>query len=116
MLGLVVVLLAVVSLVVLDRTNRTEARPWTRLEAVDGSTVLIRYSGSSCQDAVRVAVDEDEDEDAVVPTVYETASGGACDASAPAYDREVELEAPLGDRELVDGAAGSSWWSGLLDR
>lgn len=114
MLGLVVVLLAVVSLVVWDRTNRTEARPWTRLEAVDGSTVLLRYSGSSCQDAVRVAVDEAEDE--VVLTVYETASGGSCDASAPAYDLEVRLDSPLGDRELVDGAPGAVWWSGLLDR
>jgi hypothetical protein len=113
-LGLVVVLLAVGAVVVVERTDRTYARSWDRLPAEDDSTVLLRYSGSSCPEGVRVAVDEDDDE--VVLTVYQTVRRGSCDASAPTYEVEVRLDRPLGERELVDGAAGSSWWSGLLDR
>lgn len=113
-LGLVVVLLAVVSAVVADRTSRTHARSWDLLSVADGSTVLIRYYGSSCPEDVRVAVDEDDDQ--VVLTVYQTVLGGSCDASAPSYEMEVELDRPVGDRTLVDGAPDASWWARLLDR
>ncbi|NMM33004.1 MAG: hypothetical protein HHJ13_03215 [Phycicoccus sp.] len=86
--------------------GQSEPRPWNMPAAIDGATVRLTYTGSACRDSADVDVDENATR--VVITVRETVRATSCiDVGVP-YDVEVRLDAPLADRELVDGACQMS--------
>ena len=67
--------------------------------------IELTYDGRECRDQVDVSVEEGPDE--VVVTVTERVRTLVCgDDEVASYDVSVELDEPLGDRELVDGACG----------
>jgi hypothetical protein len=80
-----------------------EPRSWVYAPEVDGSTVTVTYSDSPCRTFERVDVDEANDE--VTITVRTWTFASSCNDSLQLYSVEVRLEAPLGERSLVDGAA-----------
>ena len=86
--------------------GQSEPAPWIKPAAIDGATVRLTYEGSKCRDSVDVDVDEDSTR--VIITVRETVRARSCEAVAIRYDVEVRLDAPLADRELVDGACQMS--------
>jgi len=86
--------------------GQSEPAPWSKPAAIDGATVRLTYYGSACRDSADADVDEDSTR--VVITVRETVRSRSCDAVAVLYDVEVRLDAPLADRELVDGACQMS--------
>jgi hypothetical protein len=69
---------------------------------VDGDTVIVTYSDSPCQTIERVVVDETDKE--VTITVRTWTFALSCSEALLPYTTEVHLDAPLGDRSLVDGA------------
>jgi hypothetical protein len=69
----------------------------------DGDTLSITFSGTPCDEADRVVLDE-QDERRVVVTVYLRTSEQVCVASAVAHQTEARLDDPLGDRQVYDGA------------
>lgn len=80
----------------------TEPVPWDKPAQVDGAVVHLSYLGSECRDGA--SVDVEEGAARVVVTISETVYSRSCsDVGAP-YEHEVRLDAPLGGRELVDGA------------
>jgi len=82
--------------------GQSQPVPWTKPAAIDGATVRLTYEGSKCRDSADADVDEESTR--VVITVRETVRARSCDAVAIRYHVEVRLDAPLADRELVDGA------------
>ena len=86
--------------------GQSEPAPWNKPAAIDGATVRLTYYGSACRDSADADVDEDSAR--VVITVRETVRATSCDAVGILYDVEVRLDAPLADRELVDGACQMS--------
>ena len=82
--------------------GQSQPVPWTKPAAIDGATVRLTYEGSKCRDSADADVDEASTR--VVITVRETVRARSCEAIAIRYDLEVRLDAPLADRELVDGA------------
>lgn len=86
--------------------GQSQPVPWTKPAAIDGATVRLTYEGSKCRDSADADVDEDSTR--VVITVRETVRARSCDLVAIRYDVEVRLDAPLADRELVDGACQMS--------
>ena len=82
-----------------------EPTPWDKpAQLVDGR-IELTYDGRECRDQVDVSVEEGPDE--VVVTVTERVRTLVCgDDEVASYDVSVELDEPLGDRELVDGACG----------
>ncbi|MBA3410326.1 MAG: hypothetical protein H0U15_05665 [Geodermatophilaceae bacterium] len=101
------VLGAALTLVVLGAAGwyffgQSEPTPWNKPATVDGAIVRLTYTGSECQDSAEVEVDEDSSR--VVITVKETVRARSCNDVGVPYDVEVRLDAPLSDRELVDGA------------
>lgn len=82
--------------------GQSQPVPWTKPATTDGATVRLTYEGSACRDSADADVDEDSTR--VVITVRETVRARSCDTVAVRYDVEVRLDAPLADRELVDGA------------
>jgi hypothetical protein len=78
--------------------------PWNKPATVDGSLLRLTYigSGSECRDSADAEVKEDSTR--VVVTVRETVRARSCRDVGVAYELDVRLDAPLGDRELVDGA------------
>lgn len=86
--------------------GQSEPKLWNKPAAIDGATVRLTYYGSPCRDGADADVDEDSTR--VVITVRETVRARSCDASAALYHVEVRLDAPLADRELVDGACQMS--------
>ncbi|CAN5273564.1 hypothetical protein BH09ACT12_BH09ACT12_22400 [soil metagenome] len=85
-----------------------EATPWDKPATLVGggaaTSVELTYDGRACRDRVDVAVDEDAT--TVVITVTETVRTLVCggEDDPTSYDVVVDLGAPLGDRDLVDGA------------
>lgn len=81
-----------------------DATPWDKPARLVDSQVEISYQGRDCRD--RVVVDVDERPAAVVITVTETKRLLVCgaDEDPRSYDVSVDLDAPLGERDLVDGA------------
>jgi len=71
-----------------------------------GATVRLTYTGSECRDGADAEVDEDSTR--VVITVRESVQAMSCTDVGVLYDVEVRLNAPLADRELVDGACQMS--------
>ena len=86
--------------------GQSEPSPWNKPAAIDGATVRLAYYGSACRDSADADVDEDSTR--VVITVRETVRARSCVAMAVFYHVEVRLDAPLADRELVDGACQMS--------
>jgi len=80
----------------------SDPMPWNKPASVDGAVVQLTYTGSECRDSVDAKVHEDSAR--VVITVHETVRALSCSAVGVLYDIEVRLDAPLADRELVDGA------------
>ena len=86
--------------------GQSQPTPWIKPAAIDGATVRLTYEGSKCRDSADADVDEDSTR--VVITVRETVRARSCEDVAIRYDLEVRLDAPLADRELVDGACQMS--------
>lgn len=105
------VLATVSALVVLGAAGwyifgQSEPMPWNKPATIDGEILRLTYSGSECRDSADVDVDEDSAR--VVVTVRETVRAWSCSDVGVPYEIEVRLDAPLGDRELVDGACQMS--------
>ncbi len=79
-----------------------EAAPWDRPARIVDAQVETTYGGADCRDRVEVKVEEGEA--AVVITITETVRVLVCRDEVTSYDVTLDLEAPLGDRDLVDGA------------
>ncbi|MAS55326.1 hypothetical protein [Nocardioides sp.] len=81
-----------------------EATPWDKPATVQGSTIELTYDGRECRDRLQVEVEEDAT--SVVVTVNETVRSLVCGDDEPleSFEVTVELESPLGERSLVDGA------------
>jgi hypothetical protein len=80
-----------------------EATPWDKPARIVGDSVEVTYEGRECRD--RVAVEVTENLRVVVITITETVRTLVCADDAPeSYDVLVELDSPLGERDLVDGA------------
>lgn len=88
--------------ITLVRWDRSDPTPWDKPATVEGALVHLRYTGSLCQDDASVDVDETGDE--VVLTVRARIRATSCPDVGVSYEIDAHLEAPLGDRELVDGA------------
>jgi hypothetical protein len=86
--------------------GKSEPTPWNKPATVDGSLVQLTYIGSECQDGANAEVEEDPAR--VVVTVHETVRANSCSDVGVMYEIDVRLDAPLGDRELVDGACQMS--------
>ena len=81
-----------------------EATPWDKPATVQGSTIELTYDGRDCRDRLQVEVEEDAT--TVVVTIKETVRSLVCGDDEPveSFDVTVELESPLDERSLVDGA------------
>ncbi len=79
-----------------------EAVPWDKPAVVSGTEVQLTYTGQECRDRVQVDVVERAAE--VVITVHETRRSVVCRGDETTYDVSVDLDSPLRDRVLVDGA------------
>lgn len=75
--------------------------PWSHF-AVTGAHVQVSYDGSACQKSNGAVATEHADR--VVVTAYAQVEPGVCILSAVRYDVAVDLDEPLGDRPLYDGA------------
>lgn len=82
--------------------GQSEPTPWNKPARVDGATVQLTYTGSECRDGAQADVEEDSER--VTITVRETVRAMSCSDVGVSYDIQVRLDAPLRDRELVDGA------------
>jgi hypothetical protein len=82
-------------------------RPWDRVEVTGPRTLLVHFTGGveACYGLARVDVRYGAD--AVTVTLFEGRVPGDlyCIEVAVAKAVRVELDEPLGDREVVDGAA-----------
>jgi hypothetical protein len=82
--------------------GQSEPTPWHKPARVDGAVVQLTYTGSECRDGAHADVEEGSER--VTITVRETVRARSCSDVGVSYDIQVRLDAPLGDRELVDGA------------
>ncbi|QWC86089.1 hypothetical protein KLP28_05035 [Nocardioidaceae bacterium] len=82
---------------------RGEALRWNKPATLsaDGTLLTLVATGGACAD--RTTVDVDEGPDRVVVTVRQLSLAGACSDVGVPVQVVAELEAPLGQRELVDG-------------
>lgn len=82
--------------------GQSDPTPWNKPARVDGAVVQLTYTGSECRDGAQADVDEGSER--VTITVRETVRAMSCSDVAVSYDIQIRLDAPLGDRELADGA------------
>ena len=82
---------------------RGETLPWNKPATLsaDGTRLTLVAIGGACADRTTVAVDEDSDR--VVVTVRQLSLASACSDVGVPVRVMAELDAPLGQRELVDG-------------
>lgn len=104
--GFAVFLACVIGAVLLVRSafagdDEGVAVSW-RDPVVDGSAITVTYDRSPCAGPGRTSVRESDDE--VVVTVREVPRPTLCSSPGEVHEETVELEAPLGDRALVDGS------------
>jgi len=66
------------------------------------ATVVVAYTGGSCESRRSVSVDESDETVAI--TIRTWTFAWSCDDVGHAREVEVTLDRPLGDRELVDDA------------
>lgn len=83
----------------------TRPEPWTEPARVDGAVVRLTYVGSECRSGVHVDVEEDPTR--VTITIRETVRSRSCSDVGVRHRVRVRLDAPLGNRMLVDGARPS---------
>lgn len=74
--------------------------PFAKPVEADGSSLTLRWTGSSCSELRRALVDETPTEVRIELMVRETSDD--CDDAAVDHESTVRLEAPLGDRTVVD--------------
>lgn len=79
-----------------------EPRPWRQPKVVDGTTVLLTYVDSTCRNHEHVEVRETPE--TVTVTIRTRTVTLSCSDAIAEYTVEVVLDAPLGDRALLDGA------------
>ena len=104
-LGVVVAIVALlVGLVVILSWPDSSTEPW-RDPAVseDGTRVTVTVQGGSCDDAEADA-DETANSVVIVARIVDDWFVMGCDDMGVDHRVTVELDDPLGDRELVDGA------------
>ena len=82
--------------------GQSEPTPWNKPATAEGSLIQLTYLGSECRDGADAEFEEDSVR--VVVTVSETVRARSCSDVGVLYEIDVHLDAPLGDRELVDGA------------
>lgn len=104
--GFVVFLVCVIAALLLVRNafagdDEGNAVPW-RDPVVEGSTVTVTFDRSPCARTGETTVEENADE--VVVTVREVPRPTLCSSPGDVAEETVELDAPLGDRALVDGS------------
>ena len=87
-----------------------EAVPFDKPATVVGTELRLTYTGQECRDRVQVEVDETAR--TVVVTIRETTRSVVCHGDRTSYDVVADLDAPLGDRELLDGACRLGGQSG----
>lgn len=104
MLVLTVVLLLVVAAALAwwAGLRRETPAPFTSWVAVESTQVQVTYTGGSCQDGSRLDVAEEADR--VILTVRTWTRAMSCDDVGVEYSVSARLDAPLGSREVVDGA------------
>jgi len=93
--------------------GQSEPVPWNKPARVDGAMVRLTYTGSECRDSADADVEEDPAR--VVVTVRETVRARSCNDVGITYELDVRLDAPLGDRELVDGACQMPQYANYLE-
>jgi hypothetical protein len=93
--------------------GHSEPTPWNKPATVDGATVRLTYTGSECRDGVQADVEEDADR--VTITVKETVRATSCNDVGIIYDLVVQLDSPLGTRELVDGTCQMPQYARSID-
>ncbi|MCD4535893.1 hypothetical protein LRP67_17535 [Nocardioides sp. cx-169] len=93
--------------------GQSHPTPWNKPAKVGGAVVQLTYTGSECRDGARADVEEDSER--VTITVRETVRAMSCSDVGVSYDIQVRLDAPLGDRELVDGACQMPEYAHYLD-
>ncbi len=104
--GFVVFLVCVIVALLLVRSSfagddEGVAVPW-RDPVVDGTTVTVTFDRSPCASTGETTVDESDTE--VVVTVREVPRPTLCSSPGDVAEETIELDAPLGDRPLVDGS------------
>jgi hypothetical protein len=92
---------------------QSEPTPWNKPATVDGAVVQLTYTGSECRDGAQADVEEDSER--VTITVRETVRAMSCSDVGVSYKTQVRLDAPLGDRKLVDGACQMSKYAHYID-
>ncbi len=93
--------------------GQSKPTPWNRPATVDGAIVQLTYTGSECRDSADVDIDEGSAR--VVITVRETVRATSCSDVGVPYNVEVRLDAPLADRELMDGACQIPEYAGYVE-
>ncbi|GAB3265184.1 hypothetical protein GCM10027425_30520 [Alteromonas gracilis] len=91
-------------------TGSSRVIPFEKPARLDGTTLEVTYGGTSCRSGASLEIEESEDR--VVVTVEESTRAWSCDDDGVSYDVTGELEEPLGDRELVDGACALADYRG----
>lgn len=101
-LAMAVALVVVVGLGSLLWLRLGEHQKWERVTVIGETQLKLSYTGSECED--QRSVDVDEDDDSVTITI--TARSYASECSDVGFQRTVtvNLDKPLGDRKLIDGA------------
>lgn len=93
--------------------GQAQPTPWNKPARVEGAVVWLTYTGSECRHAVEADVEESSER--VTITVRETVRAMSCSDVGVSYDIQVRLNAPLGDRLLVDGACQVSDYAQYSD-
>ena len=83
-------------------TASNRVTPFAKPVDVSGSTLTLTWAEWSCAELRRALVDESDDEVRIELMVRDTTT--ACDATAVERQATVELDAPLGDRDVIDAA------------
>ena len=107
LLAVLAVLAPVVVVVVLELRGTAEPTPWASA-VTRGTDLTVEYVGSECRDEAAVEVEEGSDR--VVVTVRERVGASSCSDVGVLYTLRERLDAPLGDRTLVDGACLTEEW------
>jgi hypothetical protein len=98
-------LVALVALLGSSSGTISEARPFDAPEATSAG-VNVRWVGRACEQVDPQRTSVVETGTAVEVTLHISVPAGGCAGPATSRSYEVALDAPLGDRELVDGACG----------
>lgn len=79
-----------------------EHQRWERASMVNQTTLKVSYTGSECED--QRTVDVDESDESVKITITARSYASACSDVGFLHTVIVELDDPLGDRQLIDGS------------